>query len=318
MNELKKIFKKQGGIKLIYNYIRNGTLLHAIFLFFFLGKTKRDLEILRLSIQSKNQKKLSKKYMKVLQEFDTKYDYNLEHNSSNKIWICWFQGIENAPEIVKTCYQSIKANMPNKEIVLITRENLETYVQFPEYIIEKWKKGIITNTHMTDLLRLELLIKYGGMWLDATVLCTKKINDIPEYYFKSDLFLYQCLKPGKDGHALFISSWFISAKSNNKVLVATRDLCYEYWKKHNYMVDYFLLHHFLCIVLEFYKTDWKNIIPVSNSTPHILLLQLFEKYDENKWRYISDTIPFHKLSYKFSDQEFSKKNTYYQKIILKK
>ena len=54
-------------------------------------------------------------------------------------------------------------------------------------VMEKWEKGIITHTHMTDLLRLELLIKYGGMWIDATVLCTAKEEEIPCYFFDSDL-----------------------------------------------------------------------------------------------------------------------------------
>ena len=28
----------------------------------------------------------------------------------NKIWICWWQGIDNAPEIVKACVDSIRSN----------------------------------------------------------------------------------------------------------------------------------------------------------------------------------------------------------------
>ena len=39
--------------------------------------------------------------------------------------------------------------------------------------MEKHKNNIIDNTHFSDLLRLELLIKYGGTWIDASVLITK-------------------------------------------------------------------------------------------------------------------------------------------------
>ena len=105
------------------------------------------------------------------------------------------------------------------------------YVQFPDFILDKWKNGKITHTHMTDLLRLELLVKYGGMWVDATVLCTSKREEIPDYFFNSELFLYQILKPGRDGQAQPISSWLMSAKTNNKILMMARYLCYEYWKK---------------------------------------------------------------------------------------
>ena len=37
------------------------------------------------------------------------------------IWICWFQGIENAPDIVKKCYDSVKRNMPDSNITVITK-----------------------------------------------------------------------------------------------------------------------------------------------------------------------------------------------------
>ncbi|MBO5478792.1 MAG: capsular polysaccharide synthesis protein [Clostridia bacterium] len=316
MDNLNKIFQKQGGFKLIKQYFKSGSLATAIGEFILLGKSRTALEILRLSTQLKTKQKLYKKYKKTLIKFDKNYDNKLNHKLSNKVWICWFQGIENAPDIVKKCYESILKNLNDREIVLITEKNMQEYVQFPEYIIEKWKKGIITNTHMTDLLRLELLIQYGGLWLDATVLCTS--NNIPDYILNSDLFFFQCLKPGRDGHSQYISSWLISAKTNNKILMATKCLCYEYWKENNYMVDYFLLHDFMSIVLEFYLNDWKKVIPVNNSTPHILLLRLFEIYDEETWNVIKKMTCFHKLSYKFNEENLKISDTYYQKVLLKK
>ena len=216
MTKLKEIFKKNGGMNIIKNYGKNHVLFTAICEFLLLGKDRTSLEILRLSVQQKVKRKLKKKYIKKIIKFDKDY-VEQKKELSNKVWICWFQGIENAPEIVRKCYDSVKNNLKNKEIILITEKNLNEYVHFPEYIMEKWKKGIITNTHMTDLLRLELLTKYGGMWLDATVFCSRNIEEIPQYYFDSDLFMYQCLKPGRDGHAIYMSSWLLSAKSNNKI-----------------------------------------------------------------------------------------------------
>lgn len=59
------------------------------------------------------------------------------------IWWCWLQGLESAPPIVKACY-----------------------------ILDKWKAGIISNTHFSDILCLELLTSRGGIWVDATVFVT--------------------------------------------------------------------------------------------------------------------------------------------------
>ena len=313
--KIKEIFQKQGGMALIKRYARGGALFTAISQFIILGKSRTALEILRLSATLKIKQKLEKEYGNVLKEFDRNQDDSVIHNNSNKVWICWFQGMEEAPDIVKMCHESMKDRLHGKEIIVVTSENLREYVSFPDFIQEKWEKGIITHTHMTDLLRLELLIKYGGTWVDSTVLCTRDIDDIPNYYFDSDLFFYQTLKPGRDGHPTVLSSWYMSATTNNKVLMATRYLCYEYWKKNNEMVDYFLLHDFFQMALEYYEEDWHKVVPVSNSTPHILLLRLFDNYDEKVLEYIKEQTPFHKLSYKFTDEQKNLEGTYYKWLV---
>lgn len=312
---LKETFERQGGMGLIKQYWKSGAFFTAVGEFLLLGKSRTALEILRLSAQLKGKQKLERKYKGKLLEFDEKYDGTQEHGISNKVWVCWFQGLEEAPDLVKKCYQSLKENLTDREIVLITKENMQEYAEFPGYIMEKWERGQITHTHMTDLLRLELLLKYGGMWVDATVLCTRKREDIPEYYFDSDLFLYQSLKPGRDGNAQYISSWLMSAKTNNRILAAVKYLCYEYWKTNDSMVDYFLLHDFFSIVLEYYPEEWNQIIPCDNAAPHILLLRLFEPYDERIWQAVKAQIPFHKLTYKFEKGQITWKNTFYEELF---
>ena len=190
MSKLMMTFKKQGGMKLLKQYWNGGALFTAIGEFLLLGKSRTSLEILRLAASLKTKEKLERKYKKYLTQFDEKY-IETEHKESNKIWICWFQGLDEAPIIVKKCVESVKKNNLDKEIVVITSDNLHDYVEFPKYIEEKWQRGIITHTHMTDLLRLELLIRYGGTWIDATVFCSS--SNIPSYFFDSDLFFYQLL-----------------------------------------------------------------------------------------------------------------------------
>ncbi len=312
---LKSILQKQGGIKLLKQYWHSGALGTAVCQFLLLGKSRTALEILRLSAQFKGRRKLYKRYKKTLAAFDSGYE-QLPQEGSDRIWVCWLQGMEKAPALVQKCYESLKTNLTGKEITVITAENMADFVEFPPYILEKWKKGIITNTHLTDLLRLELLIRHGGMWLDSTVLCTRPVDQIPAYYFDSPLFLYQCLKPGRDGHSHLCSSWLMSAKTNNKILMATRQLCYRYWEKENKMLDYFLLHDFLSICLEHYKDDWNAIVPCSNEAPHILLLRLFEPYDARLWQAMQEQTPFHKLTYKFSEDKTQLPDTYYRHIIV--
>lgn len=314
MNKFRILFNKVDGWKIMRQYIYSHVLIYALFMILINGFSKKSLEILRLGVTNKLLKRMRKKYKRDIIEYKNKsISNNLEHIASNKIWMYWGQGIENAPELVRKCYDSIKENLPDKEIVMLNDSTYMKYVTFPKYIQEKIDLGIITKTHFSDLLRLELLIKYGGTWVDSTVYCSGK--NYEEFMFDSDLFFFQCLKPGLDGHATCISSWFLTAKTNNKVLLLTRELLYKYWSKHNKMIDYFLLHDFMQISLETYQEEWKKVVPVSNSIPHILLLRLFEEYDQEIWDYLRNITCFHKLSYKFNEENFKISDTYYQKVL---
>ena len=54
------------------------------------------------------------------------------------------------------------------------------------YSLEKNTSEIYEATHFSDLLRLELLIKYGGTWVDASVLITNYTKES----FNKDLFFF--------------------------------------------------------------------------------------------------------------------------------
>ena len=305
-------FKKAGGTKLLKQYWRTGTLHTAIIQFLLLGSSKTALLLLRGIITLKVQKRLRRKYEYVLDRFDKDFVEH-EHVASRKVWMFWWQGIENAPLLVQRCYDSVKEHLSDWEIILITEDNYREYASFPNHILQKLENGQITLTHFSDLLRLELLINHGGLWLDATVLCTN--DNIPQSILNSDLFVFQAQKPGADGHAAIMSSWCMYAKTNNKILMATRDLLYEYWNKNTKMDDYFLLHQFFTITCNHYPELAKKIPPFCNSVPHILLLHLFDEYDEQYWKDLKQMTCFHKLSYKLEKENMEKKGTYYDMII---
>lgn len=233
------------------------------------------------------------------------------------IWVCWFQGIENAPDIVKTCFNSIKEHSSCFDIILITENNIKNYVNFPDYIYDKLNKGIISKTHFTDLLRLNLLISYGGIWLDATVFLSK---NIPDFIINSDLFFFKCSNV-EDGSFLPGSSWFISSKKNNPLLVKMYNILLKYWEKENKLMHYYLFHISLLLVI---KNDneanelWNEIYYMNNSNPHALQFMLFDNYNKDKLEHVFNLSFAHKLSYYFSDNDkelFAKDGTFYKYII---
>jgi len=258
-------------------------------------------------------RKLRKKYRRFISAYTSGHQPQ-QQSRSNKVWVCWFQGMENAPPLVQRCYASLQENLPDRQIILLTQDNYRQYVTLPDYIEEKAAKGIIPKAQYSDLLRLELLIRHGGTWIDSTVLCSGK--NIPDYMLNSDLFMFQSLKPGLDGHATRISNWFITACTNHPLLLLTQALLYEYWKKHNSLLDYFIFHDLFELAIEAYPQQWEKVVPFSNAVPHILLLRLFEHYDPVVWSSICNMTPFHKLSYKFNQEQESEPDTYYTQLIV--
>ena len=111
------------------------------------------------------------------------------------IWVCWWQGEEAMPELVRICIKSIKRNLPREKAVfrLITLENCMEYVTFSATVVRKFDEGKISYTNLSDILRAELLYRYGGMWIDATYYVTAPI---PEKLFEEDsLYTLRFEKP---------------------------------------------------------------------------------------------------------------------------
>lgn len=85
------------------------------------------------------------------------------------VWVCWWQGEAEMPEEVHRSLEEIKKRLPEKktELRLVTLENCMEYVTFSDAVIRKFNEGKISLAHLTDLLRAELLYRYGGIWMDA-------------------------------------------------------------------------------------------------------------------------------------------------------
>lgn len=156
---------------------------------------------------------------------------HLEHEKSKIIWFCWLQGMEQSPQVVRVCYASIVKNLPDREVKIVDGLNWQEYVELPGYIVEKWNNNQIPPAHFADLLRVSLLIKYGGTWIDSTVLCTGLYPQNEKEtltFLNADLFMFQYTRPGSDRWG-GIGNWFITSCTNNEVLLVLRDMLFAYW-----------------------------------------------------------------------------------------
>ena len=214
---------------------------------------------------------------------------------SKIIWTCWLQGMHQAPPLCKACVASMNEHFPDYEIIVITEANRKKYVEMPDFIEEKYRAGLISRTHFSDLLRLALLVRYGGIWLDSTVYCT----GYPKIITSEPLFLFKHIWRGDT--AIPASSWLIAAGEAHPILRTLQDLLHAYWRENDMMVDYFLFHLMLHVALSRYPEEWKQIPAYSNVPPHILQMELFHPYDRDRFSQLAQMSPVHKLSYKLGD-----------------
>ena len=267
--------------------------------------------IIALAERERCYRKLKRKYRKIL--INDKPIINDERiiEESDKIWICWFQGIENAPELVKACYNSVLKNYKDKEIIVLTEENYKKYVDMPEHIIKKWEKGYITFAHFSDILRIELLSKYGGLWLDSTIFTTKR----SELVFNENIELFvfkQVDLDRKNSLSVVASNWLIYANKNNNIINLTKKLLYYYWKDYNYAINYNIVHIFFKLATEVYKDEWKNVPTFNNISPHILQFELNDDFQEIRFNEIKNMSDFHKLNWRIKSEN---KNSFYNYIV---
>ncbi|MCM1087054.1 MAG: capsular polysaccharide synthesis protein [Muribaculaceae bacterium] len=314
MKKFIEIFKRVDGKNVLKQYARTRVLFFALIQTVLLGFSRKSLEIVRLAVDNKIYSRLRKENLKFIELYKAEHKADDRERKYNPvIWTMWLQGMDKAPAIVQKCHESIRKNISDHEIIVITEKNFNQFVTLPDYILEKYKNGNISKTHFSDIVRIELLAVYGGTWLDSTVFC----SGVPEhkYMLDSELFLFQTLKPGLNGHCRSVSTWMMTAYSNSKIILLVRALLHNYWKRHNFLIDYFIIHDFIQMAAEVYPEEWKRVVPFSNSTPHILLLRLFDRYDNNIWQALEKQTSFHKLSYKFDAKMYEQKGTYYDIIL---
>ncbi|MDD6295240.1 MAG: capsular polysaccharide synthesis protein [Treponema sp.] len=213
------------------------------------------------------------------------------------IWVFWWQGYEAAPVLVKKCIESVRKNAGTHTVILLTKDNWQTYADIPEYIIKKVSEGNISLTHFSDILRMALLADHGGLWLDATIFVSQSI---PDYCFTLPYF---SIHYKASSSKITQGRWtgFCQGACRNSIIQCfCRDIFFEYWKKYARLVDYFFIDYtMLC--------GYKNIpafkqlvdsVPLNNEGIKELDLHFSDTFSKEKYESILENSTFFKLNWK--------------------
>ncbi|KOS19845.1 hypothetical protein ESCO_005736 [Escovopsis weberi] len=146
--------------------------------------------------------------------------------SEKNVWAFWHSGLTNAPPWVQRCIIGwVRRLGPEWTVHVLdhvrgSKTDVSHYVEpsfFPEAFNNYTMNGLNSGAHQADLARLPLLLKYGGVWLDAGTYLFRHLDDIcwreiedPDSPYELGGFHFH-VRPDAD----CILNGFIAAKRNN-------------------------------------------------------------------------------------------------------
>lgn len=224
--------------------------------------------------------------------------------------------MEQAPALIKACINSQKRYLPKEtELLIITRDNYRDYVDFPQWLIDKVEDGRATLTTFSDVIRASLLYKYGGIWLDSTILLTEPL---PLEFWDYDVFtireLHYCLP-------------FMGGKPGQKFYRFLMEGFFYYYGNYDYTKYYLLVTYLLDIAMNKYPDIRKkyNRLPVKSARISniknfdTLSYHMHETYTPDVYQKYMEGIYIHKLQRRFDrfGEKIQDPNNIYHYILKK-
>ena len=257
-------------------------------------------------------KLILKRLNKIGKDIVAKYKNKSFKKDNNTIWILWYQGEEQAPEIVRESIKSVRKFFDN--VVVLDEKNLEEHIKIDNNILKKFKNGLITKTHFSDIVRMKLLSEHGGYWFDSTIYLTDKI-DLEKSFFTPKL------NPNDLDNRFQVSKGAWCGFCIGGTDVTLYKFCYDffvkYWQENDKLIDYYLIDYVIKLAYDNLKIVKDQIDQNKYNNSNIFKLEnmINEIYDDNIFKDLKKENQIHKLSYKIKINEDN--NNYYYKVIKK-
>lgn len=198
---------------------------------------------------------LENDFKKIDIQFKNKQYEESELKIPFKFWIMWWQGVDNAPELVKNNINRLTSLLGEENIHVITRYNFEDYTNISSGLKFKLKEKKISFTHWSDIVRFNILKNNGGYWIDSTVAMSETFKSFletePQKYF------FSLSSSKEDYHYISYNQWttWLVGGIPHLELFEYIDAFYNsYFRYHDKVVDYFLLDD---VISHYYVTHSK-------------------------------------------------------------
>ena len=210
-----------------------------------------------------------------------------EHDINNKtfitsitrtVWMLWDKGWNKAPRLQAMCLRSFQRHNPDFKIHAMNLSEAEKLINRKQYYNDSsWNKASIQAK--SDIIRVELLGAFGGVWADATVYCNEPLSNwIYRLRIEDTLggfFAYERKdKAVNKQNAPWISSWFLIATTHSRIIKIWRDIVRKAWASTPLppqTLGYFWIHRIFANLTKtnlVFQQDFKNVTFMDAGGPH--------------------------------------------------
>lgn len=182
------------------------------------------------------------------------------------IWSYWHDH-DTMPDVVKKCIESWKTQCPDWDIRVLADKDTPHYKHSGDFI----------QRH-ADFLRLDLLNKHGGVWMDASIYLNQPLDDwlfdVPDV----DFIGYEIGK--NERTSKYIENWFLAAPKGSPFI---RDWNDEFMKYNEYdTIDDYLKE-------EFEGIDYSVITSPHYHLPYVACQKCLQRGGPYKLRLVEAT-----------------------------
>ncbi|MCF9034811.1 glycosyltransferase family 32 protein [Acinetobacter nectaris] len=185
----------------------------------------------------------------------------MNKNVPKVVWMYWDHG--NIPVYIQKIIQKFKKLNPEYNVKILSAGTLSEYL--PNLI---FSASDLNLANKSDIIRLELLYNYGGIWIDCTTIFYEDLSWLNSLIEKNK---YDCIGYYREVSTIdyefpVIESWFLCAPPKNRFIKEWLDILSP-------LKDMGSEQYFLMIAS---RSDF-NIIKQEITTPEYLLVYLAEQ-----------------------------------------
>ena len=262
-----------------------------------------------------------KDQMDVIQKWNINYTVPEEALIPKIIWVMWWTGDYHDNPIVSVCIERIKCFAENYgyDFRFICENNIGGYIDITK-IEELYRCKKICIQSLADSIRLKLLRKYGGFWMDATLFLTKEAYSFLNLVQNNQQFFSIKLKnypKWKNVSGGAVASYFWATFRDNPYFCFLDEFYNGFLLKHSFSIDYFMLDYSIRVAydkIEFARKLIDNLAP-SNPDIYFFNRHLFDQYNESVFNSILKSTCIFKMNWrkKISPKDLS--GTYWNIVI---